>query len=450
MRSRLILGSIIVTQVAWALGFGLFTLMLAETIAAPWLLYLWVSVALVISSGMLSYYVTRYLADSLHAFEVGLLNFKDNDFSVTLPSQNDSQLNRLCELFNESALSLREQRQFIYQREMLLDKVIQSSPNVMYLLDDSNKVVYANDAARHFFNKGVAIAGFDFAELCQALSPEFTQALNNPKGGLFNIEHPQQDNQTWHLSRGRFQLNGQYHHLYLLKQMTQELSRQEVAVWKKVIRIISHELNNSLAPIASMVKSGRKLTESINDPKLELIFDTIEDRSEHLSQFIFSYARFAKLPMPVKSVVELDKLMQQLQQHYSFTLDGKLPDTQCQFDVIQIEQVLLNLLKNAHEAGGDNQAIAITVTIEHRATNTTLGEYATTAPFIIFRIKDRGPGMSSDVLQQALLPFYSTKQKGTGLGLALSKEIIEAHEGQISLNNRDKGGLQVTLALPLN
>ncbi|MEI6859565.1 MAG: ATP-binding protein [Shewanella sp.] len=407
-----------------------------------------------------SYYMTRNLADSLGALELGLLNFKDNDFSISIPLKGDAQLRTLARLFNESAHTLRRERQFIYQRELLLDKVIQSSPNVMILLDDKQRVIYANNAARHLFNQGERIEGLTLNELLQGCSPELITALHNPKDGLFTLaakeslstdgqsetnNETMNEDEIWHLSRGRFKLNGQFHHLLLLKQMTHELNRQEVAVWKKVIRIISHELNNSVAPIASMVNSGRMITKDLNDPKLKMIFDTIDDRTQHLSQFIFNYARFSKLSLPHKSMVSWHKMTDQLSHHYKFTLDGCLPEDDGYFDLIQMEQVLLNLLKNAHESGSVVDEITMSITeINHRyRVDGSSGNKG-----IFISICDAGSGMSSKVLKQALLPFYSTKQSGTGLGLPLCREILEAHDGRISLHNREQKGLCVKLWLP--
>ena len=405
-------------------------------VSESWLYLLLFTLAILLTAAI-SYFGTRSLASSLMALEVGLLNFKDNDFSVSIPVSGDTQLRALASLFNDSAKILRKERQYIYQRELLLDKVIQSSPNVMLLLDDEQRVIYANDAARHLFYDGLRVEGMKLDALLEGGSAELVSALNNPKDGLFSLtDNSDDDAQTWHLSRGQFLLNGQFHHLILLKQMTRELNRQEVAVWKKVIRIISHELNNSVAPIASMVNSGRMITKDLNDPKLQLIFDTIEDRTSHLSQFIFNYARFAKLPLPSKSKVDWQTLTAQLKQHYQFELLGELPATEVYFDLIQMEQVLLNLLKNAHESGSDLAEI----TLEIKQPNNP-------QEFCI-EVKDSGSGMSADVLKQALLPFYSTKQSGTGLGLPLCREIIESHDGRISLHNRDEKGLCVSLWLP--
>ncbi|MEZ9820229.1 PAS domain-containing sensor histidine kinase [Shewanella sp. 10N.286.45.A1] len=450
LRAKLIIGSGLATAVGLMLSLSLLLWFaepaVSQTVVKQFSWLLLIIFGLSISFAItVSYLLTRNLATSLMALEVGLLNFKDNDFSVSLPVGGDKQLQALAVLFNESAEALRKERQYIYQRELLLDKVIQSSPNVMLLLDDEQRVIYANDAARHLFNQGLRIEGIELNVLIEQVADELSAALANPKDGLFSLSAKDSESngdgepETWHLSRGQFLLNGQFHHLILLKQMTRELNRQEVAVWKKVIRIISHELNNSVAPIASMVNSGRMITKDLDDPKLKLIFDTIEDRTSHLSQFIFDYARFAKLPVPKKSLVDWHKLTEQLQQHYRFFLENELPSSRVEFDLIQMEQVLLNLLKNAHESGAAADSVSLSI-VDSSLSDGTKGVY--------IEVNDHGSGMPAEVLRQALLPFYSTKQSGTGLGLPLCREIIEAHDGHISLQNRDDKGLCVRLWLP--
>lgn len=453
LRTKLNVGAILASQV----GTGLSLLLMQQLIQPQTFIATsaFVFVLIFISAGacawFISHFATRTLATSLTALEVGLLNFKDNDFSVTIPVCGDRQLQALTTLFNESAETLRKERQYIYQRELLLDKVIQSSPNVMLLLDDEQRVIYSNDAARHLFYQGNRIDGFALPDILVHVSEELSSALQKPKGGLFTLSSDgQEEDETWHLSRGQFLLNGQYHHLLLLKQMTHELNRQEVAVWKKVIRIISHELNNSVAPIASMVNSGRIITKDLDDAKLKMIFDTIEDRTNHLSQFISNYARFAKLPQPKKVKVNWPRLIDQLGQHYQFTLLGELPEEEGEFDLIQMEQVLLNLLKNAHESGSDASGVSLTIE-SFTVFNGKANEKDCDGRVIegtVIEVNDEGAGMSPEVLKQALLPFYSTKQSGTGLGLPLCREIIEAHEGRISLHNRDDVGLCVRVFLP--
>jgi signal transduction histidine kinase len=147
-----------------------------------------------------------------------------------------------------------------------------------------------------------------------------------------------------------------------------------------------------------------------------------------------SYAAFAKLPAPRPERIVWQTFVSDLARQETFKLVGNVPVLPGCFDRVQVEQVLINLLRNAHEAGGAGDAVELEATC-------TPAEQR-------IEVRDRGSGMSQAVLAQALLPFYSTKRSGTGLGLALAREIAEAHGGRIHLANRDGGGLSVTVDLP--
>jgi nitrogen fixation/metabolism regulation signal transduction histidine kinase len=240
--------------------------------------------------------------------------------------------------------------------------------------------------------------------------------------------------QVYHLSQRRFHLNAQPQLLFLLKQLTRELAAQEVAVWKKVIRVIAHELNNSLAPINSLAHSGRLLAGE--NAQLDRVFTTIGDRAAHLASFIDGYARFAKLPRPRPAAVDWAPFIGRLQTAMTFKLVGTLPTRAATFDASQLEQVMINLLKNASESGSNPEDVTVKVR--------DVGD-----EFVI-EVADRGSGLTPDVLRDALLPFFSTKATGTGLGLTLCREIVEAHGGRLSLANRidSATGAVVVLWIP--
>ena len=369
----------------------------------------------------------------MRALESAVASYRDGDYSMSIGTDRMDELGDLIRMHNQLGTILRDQRQHLAQRELLLDTVVQNTPVALVLTDAAGKVTYANIAARHLFNEGRALAGLDFASVLDAMPENLRAAAAAGEDALFTVEMEGSE-ETFHLSQRGFRLQGRPHRLQLYRRMTRELSRQEVHTWKRVIRVISHELNNSLAPISSLSHSGAELARRGDLARLPGVFASIGDRAKHLHGFISGYASFAKLPTPQAREVAWEPFLEALGLHARFKLSAPAPKQAGWFDPTQIEQVLINLIKNAHEAGGDEDEVSLGVHIVGRD--------------CLIDVSDRGPGMSETVLAQALLPFYSTKRSGTGLGLALAREISEAHGGRIALANRDGGGLRVTLVLP--
>ena len=185
-------------------------------------------------------------------------SYRDGDFSISLASRRGDELGDLAAAHNQLGVTLREQRQGLVQRELLLDTVVQNTPVALVLVDAGDRVAYANIAARHLFNDGRAMNGHDFAAILKACPVALREAVERGEDVLFGVELAGQE-EMYHASARGFRLASQPHRLLLFRRMTRELSRQEVATWKKVIRVISHELNNSLAPISSMAHSGAEL-----------------------------------------------------------------------------------------------------------------------------------------------------------------------------------------------
>jgi nitrogen fixation/metabolism regulation signal transduction histidine kinase len=363
-------------------------------------------------------------------------SYRDGDFSFGVHWSRNDEIGDLVAAHNDLGAVVRGQRLDLVQRELLLDTMVQNTPVAMMLVDMSGKIVFANVSARQLLNAGRRLEGTSLEDLLARSSQSLREAYGRGGDGLFTVtgtgDAAEED--IYHLSRRGFTLNARRHELLLLRHLTSELRRQEVQTWKKVIRVISHELNNSLAPIASLAKSGVELLRRGNPQRLPEILETVEERARHLERFIDGYARFAKLPTPSPQAVAWTSFIEALRMQVPFKVAGELPAEPASFDVSQMQQALLNLLKNAHESGSKPDDVCLSV---RRA-----------GDMIALEVADRGTGMTEAVMSNALVPFYSTKRTGTGLGLALTREIAEAHGGRIALNNRDGGGLSVMLFLP--
>jgi len=390
--------------------------------------------------GWLAAFWLAPLLKLVRALEGAVLSYRDGDFSLNLAPDGPRELALLTRLHAELGTALREQRQHLAQRELLLDTVVQNTPVALVLTAPSERIAIANLAARQLLGDGRSLTGLDFASVIAGLPETLREALAGDGDRLFTVTLPDGSEETFHHSTRAFRLQGQPHRLRLLRRMTRELSRAEVATWKRVIRVLSHELNNSLAPISSLAHSGAELARRGNTERLTQVLASIGERAAHLHGFLSGYARFAKLPAPRREAVDWPAFLARLATLGEFQLDGAPPERPGWFDPAQIEQALLNLIKNAHESGSDPDDVRLRLTQQG-------GE-------LRIEVLDRGPGMSEAVLAQALLPFYSTKraepgsQGGTGLGLALAREIAEAHDGHVALSNRRSGGLRVTVRLP--
>ncbi|WP_102794947.1 sensor histidine kinase [Bowmanella denitrificans] len=368
------------------------------------------------------------------AIKHGILALKDADFSISIHNQRYLEMSELVDAYNQLTKVLRAERMTLNQRELLLDKVIQHAPLAM-VLTDQQYVVFSNTASRELFRLNSKLEGMRFADLVDNLPAALATASLERQAGL--VSYVEDDlAQVYQLHCQPFHLHGKAHHLYLYQNLSREMSRKENEMWKRLIRLISHELNNSLAPIQSLTKSARTILQQPEHlTMLEDILDTIGRRSAHLHQFIERYSNYARLPPPSRREVVITDFYQHL-----LTLLGIQGELECisqhgWFDPAQIEQVMLNLVKNARESGSDVKELGF--------------ELRQHGQQISFSVYDRGPGMTASQLSQALLPFYTTKSSGSGIGLTLCNEIISAHQGKLRLYNRDHGGLCVSFTLPV-
>jgi two-component system, NtrC family, nitrogen regulation sensor histidine kinase NtrY len=377
--------------------------------------------------------ISQRIDASVLPLDDGLRAFRDGDFSMRLASQGRGSVAEVKRLYNEAADVLRLRRNDVFQKELLLDTILQRTPVAVVLVSAADRVVYSNTAARELFAEGGRLDGHHFSEIVAHLTGPVREALDARADAIVTVPSDGRE-ETFHLSQRTFQLNTVEHRLVLVERLTAELRRQEIAVWKNAIRVINHELNNTIAPISSMIHSAR-IAQERPDRRHHLveIYGTIEERLAFLRAFLESYAQFARLPAPRKERTMWADVLDDVHSLYAFRTEGSTAEESL-IDRAQMQQVLINLVKNAHESG--SALSEIVVSIQKGVEGTLL------------RVLDRGRGMSQEVMRQALVPFYTTKPAGSGLGLALCNEILEAHGGRMRLQAREGGGTVVTCWVP--
>lgn len=362
----------------------------------------------------------------------GLLAFTEEDYSLRLTAGAADPWD-LAPRFNALGERLRRGHDDLYQKEMLLETVLAATPTAMVLDNEAGRVVYANGTARELLGDGARLEGRAFADLVAELAPEVRDALARPVDALFTVEDAGRQD-VYDVARRFFDINGQRHRLTMIRPLGRELERRDAEAWKRAIRVIGHELDNSLAPIASLVHSARALVDGPRAERLRGVLETVEERTRHLTRFLDGFARLARLPRPSPEDVAWQPFLAGVQAIHAFTLAADPPAAPGWFDRAQLQQVLINLVKNAHEAGSAADLVEVRVVAEDGG--------------VRIDVLDRGQGMTEEVRRSALVPFYSTKKAGGGVGLALAREIVDAHGGHLGLAARDGGGTIVQLWLP--
>ena len=371
---------------------------------------------------------------ALRALHDGVVGFSESDFGTRLALPSHDEVGDLVAVFNRMGTVLRHERADLIQRELLLDTLLQGAPMAILLLDARQRIVFANAACRRVLHGVTRLNGQSLHDVAGFAPPALREALHRGEDSLVAWDHDGQEESYRVLAR-TFHLNTVPHRLLVVERITHELARQETATWKKAIRVMSHELNNSLAPVSSLAHSARVAADRADAATLlPPLLDTISERVAHVTTFLEGYARFARLPAPRQEVVPLAPFLDGVARLFPFVLEGEAAGHSGWFDPGQVQQVLINLLKNAEESGSPRHEIRLHV--EWRPDGVWL------------RVLDRGSGMDEETMRKALLPFHSSKKAGAGLGLSLCSDIVDAHGGRLHLARRAEGGMAIGVWLP--
>ena len=362
---------------------------------------------------------------------------REEDYSLRArDARPDDALGEVMLEVNALGEALHGRRLGALEATALLRKVMEEIEVAVFTFDSGQQLRLMNRAGERLLGQPAErILGQSAAQLglgdCLVGEPARTLTISFPGGSG-----------RWAMRRSAFRENGMPHELLVLTDLSRPLREEERQAWQRLIRVLGHELNNSLAPIKSMAGTLEMMLMSPSrqpdwEDDMRRGLGVIESRAAALSRFLEAYSRLARLPKPTLQAVEAGALLRRiagLETRAPITLTPG-PDLMVSADPDQLEQLLINLLRNAVDAALDTGG------------GVTMGWWRRT-DFLEIWIRDEGPGLSNT--SNLFVPFFTTKPTGSGIGLVLSRQIAEAHGGSLTLENRkDRSGCEALLRLPL-
>lgn len=340
------------------------------------------------------------------------------------------QDNLLAELQQEiSALAIGNAHKLQQNQtlENVLSHILDSWPIPVCLFDENNQLSYRNIAMKEKIQQPMLIG-------TAAEDLGFSMANGNLSHSQFN--------QQWQCQSISYLFQEKKCHIFSALDISQPLHQQQSVTQQNLIRVLAHELRNSLTPMASMADT-LLCNDSFNEDQVRLVLSRIRQRSNRLLSFIEQYSQLSQLPVPQSSWFDFNDLLDEakamITEPCTIHYQGS---NQCFADVQQMAQILINIFKNAQEAC-DEQHCEIDVSLYYQQENSQ--GYQQTKQII--EIKDNGPGFAN--LDNALTPFYTTKSHGSGIGLSLCAEITRNHGGEFTIENTENGA-KIALSWPVN
>lgn len=356
----------------------------------------------------------------------GIDLLREQDFSSRLSPVGQRDADRIVEMFNGMMKSLKEERLHVREQNHFLDLLVAASPMGIIITGDNDRVKMVNDAALRFLELSdrAMLAGRTLNEMQGPLA-EALVAI--PQGETATVRLS--DSMIYRCARLSFMDKGYAHPFIMIEKLTDEVMKAEKRAYEKVIRMMAHEVNNSMAGVSSVLDTVASVA---GDPDTAEALEVCSRRCESMSRFITSFADVVKIPQPHLAPCELNSfiadtlpLLESLCTGRSIQLrfDRIDREVSVMLDRVLMEQVLINLVKNAAESIGSDGEIVITADCSPAG----------------FCVADNGAGIDRDTQQKIFTPFFSSKADGRGLGLLFVSEVLNRHGCTFSLRTYPDG-----------
>lgn len=358
--------------------------------------------------------------NTINLIDTLLISLRQGDYSIRANEAQDNALSTTVDHLNALATTMQNDQRLLAEQQDLLKQIIEKVDFALMVFNQE-QCIYENDYAKNTFNNQTLNSRWQW----------YQGLLDNSQNGRVNLTLDGKQH-TFLVEHSICHMGAEPFTLLVLKQLDSILYQQEKDALQKFVRILSHEINNTLAPIGTVARSlNKRLSNDVNVDSFATGLALINERANYLKSFMDNYVSLAKLPSANKSVENCDNLSNEIAEIYPSIKISCEENLHGFFDVSQIKQVLCHLINNALEAQSPQPHIEFSINANHGK--------------LIFSVSDNGPGFSN--LADASTAFYTTKQSGNGIGLMLSRIIVENHKAQLVLSNNASGGALVTFSL---
>jgi signal transduction histidine kinase len=359
----------------------------------------------------------------------------------------------LQEAFDEVTGAFRQLRAEKERQVRYLEQVVQHLGIALITYREDGEVELMNTTARRLLRTGP----IRHVDALERVSPDLAQALLSLDSGDQSMVRVEESDRTLQLAVRvrRFRLQDEPHALASLQDLRNELEEKELEAWQQLTSVLTHEIMNSVAPISSLASTAHRRLQTASDGEpvapdavtdVREAVDTIERRSERLINFVDAYRSFSDIPSPEFEVLEVQALFEDVrrllrgqieEQALTVTIDVDPPDLTLTADPDLLDQVLINLTLNAIQA--------IEQDPDTREARIELRGYVDRRSRPVLQIEDNGPGIPPDVQEKIFVPFFTTKEEGSGIGLSLTRQVMRLHSGSISVRSTLGTGTTFTL-----